>query len=125
MRRSYSGLISNTDDHPRNHAVIAPARGWRLSPAYDLTPTSPVAVDRRDLAMQCGDLGRWAYMPNLLSQCGRFLLSESEAISIVSVMQAIVRERWYALCRACGVSEVDCSRIAGAFVYPGLNLATK
>jgi serine/threonine-protein kinase HipA len=124
-RMVFNALISNTDDHPRNHAVIAPARGWRLSPAYDLTPTSPVAVDRRDLAMQCGDLGRWAYMPNLLSQCGRFLLSESEAISIVSVMQAIVRERWYALCRACGVSEVDCSRIAGAFVYPGLNLATK
>lgn len=123
-RMVFNALISNTDDHPRNHALIAPTRGWRLSPAYDLTPTSPVAVDRRDLAMQCGDLGRWACLPNLLSQCGRFLLAEDEAISIISAMEALVSERWYAVGRACGVSEIDCSRIAGAFAYPGFNLAT-
>ncbi len=41
-RMCFNGLISNTDDHPRNHAVIAWDREWRLSPAYDLTPTTPV-----------------------------------------------------------------------------------
>ena len=32
-RMCFNALISNTDDHPRNHAVIAKARDWKLSPA--------------------------------------------------------------------------------------------
>ena len=37
-RMLFNGLISNTDDHPRNHAVLAMNDTWSLSPAYDLTP---------------------------------------------------------------------------------------
>lgn len=29
-------LVSNTDDHLRNHGFIHTDTGWRLSPAYDL-----------------------------------------------------------------------------------------
>lgn len=39
-RMSFNALISNTDDHPRKHAVIAMEKDWRLSPAYDLTPAT-------------------------------------------------------------------------------------
>ena len=45
-RMAFNALISNTDDHPRNHAAIAPGPGWRLSPAYDLTPTPAFAAAR-------------------------------------------------------------------------------
>ena len=58
-RMVFNALISNTDDHPRNHAAIAKARDWQLSPAYDLTPSMPVSLERRDLAMSCGDFGRY------------------------------------------------------------------
>ena len=35
----FSILISNTDDHLRNHGFLwAGPAGWRLSPAYDLNP---------------------------------------------------------------------------------------
>jgi serine/threonine-protein kinase HipA len=44
-RMCFNALISNTDDHPRNHAFIAFDRNWRLSPAYDLLP-QPVAASR-------------------------------------------------------------------------------
>ena len=50
-------LISNTDDHPRNYAVIAMDADFRLAPAYDLIPFTPVSVERRDLAMSIGDAG--------------------------------------------------------------------
>lgn len=50
-RMCYNALISNADDHPRNHAMIAKGRNWYLSPAYDLTPTPSVSQDHRDLAM--------------------------------------------------------------------------
>src|SRR5216683_7818871 len=50
-RMCFNALISNTDDHPRNHALLAKGRDWKLSPAYDLTPTPLIALERRDLAM--------------------------------------------------------------------------
>jgi len=31
-------LVSNTDDHLRNHGFILTNQGWRLSPAYDMNP---------------------------------------------------------------------------------------
>ena len=53
-RMCFNALISNIDDHPRNHAIIATDRDWRLSPAYDITLATPVSTEHRDLAMVCG-----------------------------------------------------------------------
>jgi serine/threonine-protein kinase HipA len=124
-RMCFNTLISNTDDHPRNHAVIASDSDWRLSPAYDLTPTTPVSVERRDLAMSAGDLGRYANAQNLISQSARFLLAPANARATVDEMEATVKKRWYAVARAAGVSEGDCEKIAGAFAYRGFRLETK
>jgi serine/threonine-protein kinase HipA len=121
-RMCFNALISNTDDHPRNHAIIAKGRDWKLSPAYDLTPTPHVSIERRDLAMICGDQGRLANATNLLSQAARFLLPEEAATSIVDTMKDRVKRTWYETARSAGVLEKDCERIAGAFVYPGFDL---
>jgi serine/threonine-protein kinase HipA len=118
-RMCFNALISNVDDHPRNHAVLAHANDWSLSPAYDLTPAVPVSLERRDLAMECGDAGRFANAENLLSQCARFLLDLDEARALVDAMHAQVRGSWYAIARAAGVSTRDCDKIASAFAYPG------
>lgn len=118
-RMCFNALISNIDDHPRNHAVIALRRDWRISPAYDLTPSAPISIERRDLAMVCGDQGRFANANNLTSQVGRFLLSAEEATHIVNEMESQVRATWYAVARGCGVSDSDCAQIAGAFAYDG------
>jgi serine/threonine-protein kinase HipA len=40
-------LISNTDDHLRNHGFILTGEGWRLSPAYDINPS----IDKEGLAL--------------------------------------------------------------------------
>ena len=118
-RMCFNALISNLDDHPRNHAVLAWDRDWRLSPAYDLTPSAPVSVDRRDLALICGDAGRYANAENLLSQSARFLLSHDEAETIVNEMETCISKTWYNVARAVGVSDRDCDKITRAFVYPG------
>lgn len=118
-RMCFNALISNIDDHPRNHALIAKERDWRLSPAYDLTPAVPVSIERRDLAMACGDQGRFANAGNLLSQHGRFILAREEAEKIITDMEHCVEKQWYKTARAAGVSEKDCAQISSAFVYPG------
>lgn len=121
-RMAFNALISNTDDHPRNHAVVAMNKDWRLSPAYDLIPSTPVSIERRDLALECGDWGRYAHAGNLLSQCQRFLLEPPEASKIIDELEYTVRERWHAIARANGVTDRDCKRLATAFVYPGFRL---
>jgi serine/threonine-protein kinase HipA len=118
-RMCFNALISNTDDHPRNHAIIAKNDDWSLSPAYDLTPSSPVSLDRRDLALECGDGGRYANAANLLSQFGRFTLERGEAEEVLGTMEQKVTAQWYPIARAAGVTERDCDQIKGAFVYPG------
>ncbi len=121
-RICFNALISNIDDHPRNHALIAKDRSWKLSPAYDLTPSVPVSLEHRDLALDCGDQGRYANAGNILSQHARFLLDRREAEKIVNDMKAQVGVTWYHTLRASGVSEKDVETIRGAFVYPGFSL---
>ena len=79
----------------------------------------PVGLERRDLAMECGDAGRFANAENLLSQSMRFLLDAARARALVDAMEAQVRGSWYATARAAGVTERDCGKIATAFAYPG------
>jgi serine/threonine-protein kinase HipA len=122
-RMCFNALISNVDDHPRNHAVIAPGQGWQLSPAYDLTPATPISTEARDLAMSCGDMGRRASAANLLSQAQRFLLKPDAAAAMVEGMRKAVEARWYDVCRSGGVSEADCGRISTAFAYEGFGRA--
>lgn len=117
-RMCFNALISNLDDHPRNHAFIAREQNWSLSPAYDLTPSPVVSQDHRDLAMDCGDQGRFANAKNILSQHRRFLLERDEAEKIVADMRERV-DHWYEVVRAIGVSEKDAETIRSAFIYPG------
>jgi serine/threonine-protein kinase HipA len=119
-RICFNALISNLDDHPRNHALLARHVDWALSPAYDLTPSPVVSLDRRDLALVCGDQGRFANAKNILSQHARFLLEKDEAEKIIADTKAKVGH-WYDTVRACEVSEKDAETIRGAFIYPGFS----
>lgn len=119
-RMCFNAATSNLDDHPRNHALLARGRDWRLSPAYDLTPSPVVSVERRDLAMICGPAGRLANRENLLGAAGRFLLDRNEAKSIFDRVSSVIRTTWHATMRRFGVTEKDCELIRGAFLYDGL-----
>jgi serine/threonine-protein kinase HipA len=118
-RICFNALISNLDDHPRNHAMLAKEKGWRLSPAYDLTPSPVIAQDTRLLALTCGTDGRIATRKNLLSAHARFYLTLAEAENIIDTMTAVIKNEWYSCLRRSGASEKDCDAVAGAFVYDG------
>jgi serine/threonine-protein kinase HipA len=121
-RMAFNALISNTDDHPRNHALIAPTQDWELSPAYDLTPNPLTSQEKRDLAMTAGRFNRYANRINLLSGHARFKLSREEANAIVDQVQLTVRQRWRPVMRQHGVAEAECELLAPAFDYPGFDL---
>ena len=123
-RMCFNALVSNTDDHPRNHAILAKEKNWRLSPAYDLTPTPSVSRDTRSLAMTCGTYGRIARKDNLLTASGRFLLSKEEATQILETQIATVRHEWDSALGRAGVSQTDRATIASALLYDGFFFAT-
>lgn len=122
-RMAFNALISNLDDHPRNHALVAPGREWALSPAYDLTPTPARSADRRDLALEVGRRGRWANRANLLSEAGRFGFGAAEAGALVDALKAAVSARWRPLVEQCGGTAADVQAVAPAFDYPGFEYA--
>ncbi len=124
-RMVFNALISNTDDHPRNHALIATTDRWELSPAYDLTPNSLTSQEKRDLAMSCGVFNRYANRTNLLSQHGQFKLSLAQASAIIDHIQQVVALRWHAALRQQGATVADCEKVAAAFNYPGFELDPK
>jgi serine/threonine-protein kinase HipA len=121
-RMVFNALISNTDDHPRNHGLLATSAEWELTPAYDLTPNPLTSLERRDLAMAAGRYNRYANRENLLSECARFRLPREEAARIIDRMQVVVSTRWRAVMRANGVTEADCERLATSFNYAGFEL---
>lgn len=91
MRMVFNAMVTNNDDHPRNHALLRTPAGWRLSPAYDIVPVPLISQERRDLALEAGRFGRVASLYNLLSDCGAFGLSTNEARVLVERMLDVVR----------------------------------
>jgi len=125
-RMVFNALVTNLDDHPRNHAVIGTATGgWRLSPAFDLVASNAASADNRELAMTCGALPgreRWASRANLVSGCRHFGLTPDAAASIIDEIKAIVIASWRAEVRARGGTDRDCQNVAYAIAYGGFEL---
>jgi serine/threonine-protein kinase HipA len=117
-RMVFNALISNNDDHPRNHALVARGEPWRLAPAFDLTP-APSASQQRELALIVGRYGRGARRDNLLSAGPRFGLNEAQAGGIIDELQNTVTDRWETEVRRESGTTQDCEAIRAAFVYDG------
>jgi serine/threonine-protein kinase HipA len=115
----FNALISNNDDHPRNHAVVASSTDWRLVPAYDLTPNPQHGREERELALVCGRFGTRATRENLVSASQRFGVAPDDASHLIDGMVEIVRRYWRADVFARGGTEADCTVIAPAFVHAG------
>jgi serine/threonine-protein kinase HipA len=125
-RMVFNALVTNLDDHPRNHAVIGTAGGgWRLSPAFDLVASNAASTDNRELAMACGVLPgreRWASRANLVSGCRHFGLTPDAAASIIDEIKTVVAASWHAQVRAAGGTDQDCKNVAYAIAYEGFEL---
>lgn len=104
LRMVFNAMVTNNDDHPRNHALVQTRGGWRLSPAYDILPVPLVSLERRDLALQVGRFGRAASLYNILSQCDVFGLARDEAQALIDRMLDIVRG-WREFFAARGVEQ--------------------
>ncbi len=113
-RVAFNSLCSMTDDHERNHALLADGAHFRLSPAFDLTP-QPSNTRRRFHGLSIGEFGAIGTRENLLSSAEAFLLSRKQANAIIDAIQTAVSRNWQDCCRARRVSDEDINRIAHCF----------
>lgn len=89
-RMVFNAMVTNNDDHPRNHALLQKNGQWRLSPAYDILPVPMISQERRDLALEVGSFGRAASVYNLLSRPEVFGITPEQALAeIVRMRQAV------------------------------------
>jgi serine/threonine-protein kinase HipA len=116
-RMVFNAMVTNNDDHPRNHALLSVEGGWRLSPAYDIVPVPLVSLEHRDLALEVGSHGRVASVYNLLSQSAVFGLSVQDASDEIARMREKVA-CWQTVFKQHGVSEKDIVAIAPAILAP-------
>jgi serine/threonine-protein kinase HipA len=118
----FSILISNTDDHLRNHGFLwdGPA-GWRLSPAYDLNPV-PTDVKPRILSTTIDLDDGTASLMLALQVAGYFELDEAESEKIgAQVGEAVAM--WRKAAAKLGLTPAEIDRMASAFEHEDLKAA--
>lgn len=112
-------LISNTDDHLRNHAFIYEgSAGWRLSPAYDLNPV-PVDVRPRILSTAINADDGTASIELAFDVAGYFELTDAEARNIAAEVGHAI-STWRAEASNHGLTRSEIDRLASAFEHSEL-----
>ncbi len=114
-RVAFSILVTNVDDHLRNHGFLHVGRGrWRLSPAFDL---NPFPERRRELKTWLSeDAGPEATIEALMSVCAYFRLPLQRARAILGEV-AVAVSRWRVQGRKLGMGEGELERFAEAFEH--------
>jgi serine/threonine-protein kinase HipA len=115
-------LISNTDDHLRNHGFLYEGPdGWRLSPAYDLNPV-PTDIKPRILSTAINEDDSTASMASAMEVAGYFQLDAGKARDIATQV-GIAVSKWRAEAARHGLNKAEIDRMASAFEHEDLQLA--
>lgn len=121
-RVTFSVLISNVDDHLRNHGFLwAGKEGWKLSPAYDLNPT-PIDLKARVLSTNI-DLDEGTCSLDLLESAAEyFSLALADARAIIKEV-AVATSAWRQTAKETGARSAEINRMASAFEHDDLEKA--
>lgn len=124
-RMAFNVLVSNTDDHLRNHAFLRDRRGWRLAPAYDLNPV-PTDVRPRVHALGLDEKGdQEASIETVLGAAGSFGLRTKEAKGVVRGVAEAVGKKWRSIAKRVGLTARQIDRMESAFEHADSATARK
>jgi serine/threonine-protein kinase HipA len=119
----FNVLISNTDDHLRNHGFLHHhVAGWTLSPAYDLNPV-PAEIKPRILSTSIGTDDPSASLRIAKEHAGYFGLDNKQAQEIISEVLKAVRG-WRDEAQRLLIPKREIERMASAFEHEDSVLAS-
>ncbi|MDC0413310.1 type II toxin-antitoxin system HipA family toxin [Pelagibacteraceae bacterium] len=121
-RMVFNILISNSDDHLRNHGFLYDGHsGWELSPAYDLNPI-PVDIKARVLSTNISLDDGTASLELALSVADFFDLTPKQAHAIIAEVAKAV-SKWPQEAKRLGLTKSEMNRMASAFTHDDLQQA--
>jgi serine/threonine-protein kinase HipA len=114
-RIAFSILISNTDDHLRNHGFLH-ERGdsWMLSPAFDINPNPHPGS--KDLSTAIDYTDTRASVDTLMSVAAYFRLDASDALEVLAKVTRAVA-RWRTVAKSHGLLQQDLDVMKLAFEH--------
>lgn len=120
----FNVLISNVDDHLRNHAFLySGMSGWRLSPAYDLNPTS-TDIKPRILSTAIDLIDPSASLDIAVSVAHYFDLDNLQAKKILKEVGSATA-LWREDAAKLKIKKTEIDRMASAFEHEDLQKAIK
>lgn len=115
-------LVSNTDDHLKNHGFIYAGNDrWRLSPAFDINP-SPT----RHRVLETGILQGGAFDASLdlaMEAAVFFDVAEPDAVEIINRLARIISGTWREALRREGASTAEQNLYCDAFEHSEIEKA--
>ena len=104
--------ISNTDDHLRNHGFLLVQNGWRLSPAYDLNPSTEKNGLSLNIDMENNELDI-----DLAKSVGTyFQLNNKQMDKIINEVTTAVKN-WRTMADKINISRKEQERMTAAFKF--------
>lgn len=115
-RMAFSILITNVDDHLRNHGFLHVARGqWRLAPAFDVNPSPERARELKTWIS--AEAGPEATIEALLSVAPYFRISRPRAAEIIGHVESAVAA-WRSVGKQIAMTAPELAQYAEAFEHP-------
>ena len=123
-RMIFNILISNVDDHLRNHAFLySDTAGWTLSPAYDLNPT-PTDIKPRVLSTTIDLIDPSASLDLAFNVGAYFEISHTEMKQIAKEV-ALATTEWQTIAKKLKITKREIDRMASAFEHEDLEKAIR
>jgi serine/threonine-protein kinase HipA len=114
-RMAFTVLVSNLDDHLRNHAFLrTSSAGWTLSPAFDLNPDPRPGPRRLSTAIDFDD--NTARLDTLLEVADGFRLTGPGAENTLREV-ATATSKWRGVAKATGIPETGVEQMEPAFEH--------
>ena len=108
----FSILISNTDDHLRNHGFLyVNEAGWKLSPLYDVNPSCD---NKNVLSTYITETDNSQSLDLALEVCEYFEISRENAKTIISDMKNKIKN-WKTVAKQFGLSKSEIDKMEAAF----------
>ena len=109
-RVAFNICIGNSDDHFRNHGFLLTAKGWTLSPAFDLNPT----LNRYQGIMISRDTNE-SDLAALLNASDDYFIPREEAGEIIQSVKLALKD-WQKVAKRLGASERDINFFSQRFI---------
>ena len=103
-------LVSNTDDHLRNHGFLLTNHGWELSPAYDMNPNEM----GNGLTLHISENSNEQDISLALETATHYKLKNDEAEKIINDMQREIA-KWRIVAKKVGISSTEIEQTKRAF----------